>query len=99
MRQHSVPDPLLLALRTRPSRKDWLPTVRLSVAALTLRSPLTHVSQTAREPIMRSNEYYSINQSDPDVHHNDSGCPVGRQIPAYNKRAGTNGWPLCKRCE
>jgi len=48
---------------------------------------------------MRSNEYYSINQSDPDVHHNDSGCPVGRQIPAYNKRAGTNGWPLCKRCE
>ena len=47
---------------------------------------------------MRVSPYYSANQSDPDVHHNQSDCPSGQQIPAYNRRPGTNGWPLCKHC-
>ncbi len=47
---------------------------------------------------MRVSPYHSINQADPDVHHVHSDCPTGQQIPAYNKRSGTNGWPLCKQC-
>jgi len=35
----------------------------------------------AKEPIMRVAAYHSTNQSDPDVHHDDSNCPVGKQIP------------------
>jgi hypothetical protein len=42
--------------------------------------------------------YYSINPSDPDVHHNHSDCLSGKQIPAHNKRPGTNNFPLCKHC-
>jgi hypothetical protein len=47
---------------------------------------------------MRVPTYHSINQSDPDVHHNQNDCPSGQQIPAYNRRPGTNGWPLCRHC-
>ena len=52
----------------------------------------------AKEPIMRVAAYHSTNQSDPDVHHDDNNCPVGKQIPDRNKRSGTNGWPRYKRC-
>ena len=43
--------------------------------------------------------YHSINLSDPDVYHNHSDCPSGQQIPARNKRSGTNNYPLCKHCK
>jgi hypothetical protein len=39
--------------------------------------------------------YYSINPTDPDVHHTHSDCISGQQIPAHNKRSGTNDYPLC----
>jgi hypothetical protein len=47
---------------------------------------------------MRVNPYYSSNPSDPDVHHTFNDCPTGKQIPAANKRQGTNGYRLCKTC-
>ncbi|GAB2817820.1 hypothetical protein GCM10027022_04750 [Alpinimonas psychrophila] len=47
---------------------------------------------------MRVSPYYSINPSDPDVHHVHGNCPTGQRIPAHNKRAGTNGYRLCKVC-
>ncbi len=47
---------------------------------------------------MRVAAYHSINPTDPDVHHVHDDCPSGQQIPAHNRRSGTNGWPLCKHC-
>jgi len=47
---------------------------------------------------MRVSPYYSINSSDPDVHHVHSDCPSGQQIPASNKKQGTNGYRLCRTC-
>jgi len=52
----------------------------------------------AKEPRMRVSPYYSINPSDPDVHHVHSDCPTGQQIPVANKRQGTNGYRLCEHC-
>ncbi len=40
---------------------------------------------------MRVTAYHSTNQSDPDVHHVQDDCPSGKQIPAHNRRSGTNG--------
>jgi hypothetical protein len=48
---------------------------------------------------MKSAPYYSINPTDPDVHHDHSDCPSGQQIPSANRRNGTNGKPRCKHCE
>ena len=48
---------------------------------------------------MRVSAYHSANLSDPDVHHVRQDCPNGRQIPAHNRRPGTGGYPLCKRCQ
>lgn len=47
---------------------------------------------------MRVPAYHSKNTTDPDVHHVHDDCRAGRQIPAHNRRQGTNGWPLCKLC-
>jgi len=47
---------------------------------------------------MRVPAYHSSNPTDPDVYHVHDNCPSGQQIPAYNWRPGTNGWPLCKHC-
>ena len=42
--------------------------------------------------------YYSSNQSAPNVYHDHSDCPTGKQIPVANKKAGTNGYRRCKQC-
>jgi len=47
---------------------------------------------------VKTDPYYSINPSDPDVHHVHSDCPAGARIPAENRRSGTNGYRLCERC-
>jgi hypothetical protein len=47
---------------------------------------------------MKTDPYYSINPSDPDVYHDHSDCPAGERIPAHNRRLGTNGYRLCERC-
>jgi hypothetical protein len=48
-------------------------------------------------------EFYSINeaQKPPDarVHHNNSACGPGEEIPQDERCPGTNGYRLCKVCE
>jgi hypothetical protein len=47
-------------------------------------------------------EFYSINEAnkpvDQRVHHNNSACPPGRDIPARERHSGTNGYRLCNDC-
>jgi hypothetical protein len=47
----------------------------------------------------RVNPYHSTNISDPHVYHDDSNCPVGKQIPPRNRASGTNGYRRCQRCQ
>ena len=47
---------------------------------------------------MKVPAYHSSNASDPDVYHDHDNCPTGKQIPAHNRRAGTNGYRKCKDC-
>jgi hypothetical protein len=46
--------------------------------------------------------YYSINETkkpaDNRVHHNDTDCRVGRDIPDNERRDGDGGYRLCKDC-
>jgi hypothetical protein len=32
------------------------------------------------------------------VHHNNSACPPGRDVPAWERRAGTGNYRLCDDC-
>ena len=34
-----------------------------------------------------------------EVHHDNSKCTEGNNIESYNKKPGTGGHPLCKRCK
>jgi hypothetical protein len=47
--------------------------------------------------------FYSINESKkPEgkrVHHNNSACPPGRDIPQNERRQGSGGYRLCEDCE
>jgi len=47
--------------------------------------------------------FYSINEvTKPPanrVHHNNSACPPGRDIPQNERRSGTNGYKLCNDCQ
>jgi hypothetical protein len=47
---------------------------------------------------MKVSAYHSSNPSDPDVYHDHDDCPTGQQIPSWNKRSGTGGYPRCKQC-
>jgi len=47
---------------------------------------------------MKVPAYYSVNPSDPDVYHDHNDCPTGQQIPAHNRRQGTNNYPRCAHC-
>lgn len=47
----------------------------------------------------RTTPCHSIEQSDPDVHHDHGDCPNGHQILPVNRRTGTNNWPRCGSCE
>lgn len=46
--------------------------------------------------------FYSVNEvKKPEgnrVHHNNTACPPGRDIPANERRAGTGGYRLCDDC-
>jgi hypothetical protein len=33
------------------------------------------------------------------VHHNNSACPPGRDIPASERQSGTGGYRLCDDCD
>ena len=47
-------------------------------------------------------DFYSINETskpaDKRVYHNTDSCPPGRDIPANERRYGTNNYRLCKDC-
>jgi hypothetical protein len=47
-------------------------------------------------------EFYSVNEINKPagnrVHHNNSACPPGRDIPANERKAGTGGYRLCDDC-
>ncbi len=47
--------------------------------------------------------FYSINEvvkpQQNRVHHNNSACPPGRDIPANERRDGTNAYRLCLECD
>jgi hypothetical protein len=47
--------------------------------------------------------FYSINeakkQANHRVHHNNSVCPPGRDIPTWERLAGTGGYRLCEDCD
>lgn len=49
-------------------------------------------------PVPTIGPYYSVESTDPAVHHNKSNCPDGERIKPQNKRYGTGGRPLCKEC-
>jgi len=47
--------------------------------------------------------FYSVNEQKKApadrVHHNNSSCAPGRDIPQYERRAGTGGYRLCHICQ
>jgi hypothetical protein len=48
-------------------------------------------------------EFYSTNESNKPagsrVHHNNSACAPGRDIPQNERRTGTGGYRLCDDCQ
>ncbi len=48
-------------------------------------------------------EFYSINEANKPpanrVHHNNSACPPGRDIPQNERRQGMGGYRLCDDCK
>ena len=51
----------------------------------------------------KTSAFYSVNEakkpSDKRVHHNNSACPPGRDIPSHERRDGTNNYRLCDDCK
>ncbi len=47
--------------------------------------------------------FYSVNEEKKPpanrVHHDNSACPPGRDIPANERRQGTNNYRLCNDCK
>lgn len=47
--------------------------------------------------------FHSVNEADKPaanrVHHNNSACPPGRDIPQHERRSGTGGYRLCHNCD
>jgi hypothetical protein len=47
--------------------------------------------------------FYSVNETAKPplngVHHNNSACPPGREIPQNERRPGTGGYRLCDDCD
>jgi len=47
--------------------------------------------------------YYSINEADKPAserrYHDNENCPPGGEIPARNRRSGSNGYRLCGQCQ
>ncbi len=48
-------------------------------------------------------EFYSVNEATKPsanrVHHNNSACPPGRDIPQHERRQGTGNYRLCDDCD
>ena len=52
---------------------------------------------------MKTAEFYSVNEASKPaanrVHHNNSACRPGQDIPPHERRAGTGGYRLCEDCQ
>jgi hypothetical protein len=50
----------------------------------------------------RTPAFYSVNEIQKPVnqrvHHNNSACPPGRDIPVHERRGGTGNYRLCEDC-
>jgi hypothetical protein len=50
----------------------------------------------------KTSTFYSVNEEKKPaaarVYHDNSACPPGRDIPANERRAGTNNYRLCNDC-
>jgi hypothetical protein len=71
---------------------------------MTVRSALVPLDGSGekmeRGMAIKTNPYYSIDPTDPDVWHDYSNCPNGQQIPAANRRLGKPaGYRRCHSCE
>ena len=44
---------------------------------------------------MKTSAWHSIKEG---VHHDNTKCGPGSEIPAHNRQSGTGGKPLCKDC-
>lgn len=46
--------------------------------------------------------FHSVNEekkpAERRVHHNNSACAPGRDIPQHERRSGTGGYRLCEDC-
>lgn len=51
----------------------------------------------------KTSPFYSVNEEKKPaasrVYHHNSSCPPGRDIPANERRPGTNNYRLCHDCE
>lgn len=47
-------------------------------------------------------DFYSVNEAIKPAtkrrYHNNSACAAGRDIPSWERKPGTNGYPLCEDC-
>jgi hypothetical protein len=50
-----------------------------------------------------TNPFHSVNEVlkpvNQRVHHNNDACPPGRDIPSWERQAGTGGYRLCEDCQ
>ena len=46
----------------------------------------------------KASPWHSVKPNDPQVYHNNTKCTEGNNIEAKNRRSGTGGRRLCKRC-
>ena len=44
-------------------------------------------------------QVYAWNSVKENHYHNNTKCGPGSEIPAHNRRSGTDGKPLCKDCK
>lgn len=57
---------------------------------------MSAISPLERRTIMpQTNPWHSIKEQ---VHHNNTKCGPGSEIPPHNRVSGTGGKPLCQDC-
>ena len=51
-------------------------------------------------PVAASNSINEVSKPSANrVHHNNSACPPGRDIPMHERRPGTGNYRLCDDCD
>jgi hypothetical protein len=64
---------------------------------------LTNQSERETNSVPIVAAFYSINEGQKpvgkQVHHNNSNCAPGRDIPSWERKPGTGGYRLCDICQ